>query len=127
MIYSFAVSIPANTSKDNKQKTVLELTAGVIHQVEIVFPIGCAGFAFASIASGVNQVWPTNPGEYFNGDNESISFKEFYSLKIEPYHLDILSYNLDDTYDHTVIIRLGILKASKLRGVWILYPETGNG
>ena len=109
MIYSFAISTPANTAKADRQSTNLKLTQGVIHQVDFVFPTGCAGLLYAAVNYGLHQVWPTNPDEYFHTDGETISFREHYELVFVPFIMSVSTYNLDDTYAHSVIIRLGIL------------------
>jgi len=109
MIYSFAVSTPANTAEADRQKTDVKLCQGVIHQIDIVFPTGLAGLLYVAINHGLYQVWPSNPGEYFHTDGETISFREHWELLYPPFYTSIYTYNLDDTYPHSVIIRLGIL------------------
>jgi hypothetical protein len=123
MIYSFAVSTPANTLEANRRKTPLKLTAGIIHQLDIVFPTGCAGFLYVALNNGLHQLWPTDNGEYFHTDGETISFKEFYKLNEAPFVLDVFTYNIDDTYAHSAIIRLGILQQSEIQGLWLPWSE----
>lgn len=123
MVYSFAIDTPANTPEANKKKTDIKLTLGVIHQIDFVFPPGCAGLAYLAVNNGLHQIWPTNPGEYFHTDGETISFKEFYELKNDPHILSVYSYNLDDTYDHVVVVRLGVLKKTEIQGVWLPWSE----
>jgi len=123
MIYSFAITTPANTPEDSKQKTDIKLTSGIIHQLDIVFPAGCAGLMHIAVNNGLHQLWPTNSQEYFHTDGEAISFKEFYKLKEDQNMLTVYSYNIDDTYDHTVIFRLGVLKQSEIQGTWLPWSE----
>lgn len=123
MIYSFAISTDANTAKADEKITKLKLTAGIIHQLDIVFPAGCAGLAYIALFHGLHQVWPTNPDEYFHTDGETLSFKEFFQLPTEPYVIEAKTYNLDDTYNHAIIIRLGMLKQSEIQGVWLPWSE----
>ncbi len=124
MIYSFAISTSANTALANRQKTELKLTAGIIHQLDIVFPTGCAGLLYVAINHGLHQIWPTNPGEYFHTDGETLSFKEFYELATSPFFLSVYTYNLDDTYAHSAIIRLGLLKRDAIQGIYL--PWSGE-
>lgn len=109
MIYSFSVSTPANTAEADRQKTDLKVARGVVHQIDVVFPTGCAGLLYVAINYGLYQVWPSNPDEYFHTDGETISFREHWELIFSPYRLSLFTYNLDTTYAHSVIIRLGIL------------------
>ncbi len=123
MIYSFAISTTNTYSATNILKTDLKLTAGIIHQIDIVFPTGCAGLLYVALNHGLHQIWPTNDKEYFHTDGEAISFKEFYELPSAENVLSVYTYNLDDTYPHSVIIRLGILKKSELQGLWLPWTE----
>lgn len=109
MIYSFSVSTLANTAEADRKKTELPLTQGVIHQIDVVFPTGCAGLLYAALNYGLFQVWPYNTGEYFHTDGETISFREHWELLFPPWELSLYTYNLDTVYSHSVIIRLGIL------------------
>lgn len=110
MIYRFSIStaITYNT-EENKLKTDLPLTAGVIHQLDVLFPSGPQGYLHVKINHGLHQLWPTNPDGNFASSNEKISFKEFYELTSAPYKLNVYTWNEDDTYPHIVLIRIGIL------------------
>ncbi len=72
---------------------------------------------------GLHQIWHSNQGEFFHTDGEPISFKEFYELPSAENGLSVYTYNVDDTYPHSVIIRLGILKKSELQGLWLPWTE----
>ena len=123
MIYRFAISTPPKTWESIKQKTVLKISSGIIHQLDIVFPPGPSGLLHVGINRGLNQVWPTNPEANFASDHESIIFKEFYDFTQEPLEFEVFTWNEDDTYPHTVVIRLGILKQSDIQGVWLPWSE----
>jgi len=123
MIYAFEITTSANTAQVNEDETKLFLTAGVVHQLDILFPTGCAGLAYIKIHHGGHQLWPLNVNTYFHTDGETISFKEFYHLKTAPFELMAYTYNLDDTYDHTVYIRIGVLKQSEVQGIWLPWSD----
>ena len=109
MIYHFTISTPANTSKSNPQLTRLKLSRGVIHQIDIFIPAGHEGLAHLVINRGLHQVWPSNYGEDFNGDDSDISFREHYRLTKAPYLLECYTWNEDTSYAHSFILRVGIL------------------
>ena len=123
MIYSFAVSTPANTLAAAPVTTTLSLVTGIVHQIEFLFPTGCAGLLFIAIRHGLHQVWPTNPTESFHTDGETISFKEHYELPSNDSQLLLASYNLDDTYAHEVHLRIGILQRSEIQGLWLPWSD----
>lgn len=109
MIYRFNISTPANTAESAKQKTVLKVSRGVIHQLDIVYPPGPSGLLHLQIAKALHQLWPSNPSGSFAADQNMITFREHYELMTDPFQLEAYTWNLDDTHDHSVIIRLGIL------------------
>jgi len=123
MIYSFAITTLNRTPKEDKQETKLELTKGIIHQVDFMFPAGCAGLAHIVIYRGANQIWPTNAIESFHTDDETITFSEYYRVETDPYMLSAYTWNLDRSYGHTIFFRVGILQESEIRGVWIPWSE----
>jgi len=114
MIYRFGITTPANTTEDNKQKTVLLLAKGVIHQLDIDFPPGPSGLAHIEINRALHQVWPTNPAQNFAGDNVHISFHEHFELKDEPLQLEAYTWNEDTAHEHTITIRIGLLPSKFL-------------
>lgn len=108
MIYSFSITTPANTAKANKQRTDLKITKGTINQVDIVFPSGPAALLHVVINRGLHQAWPSNPDEDFASDNDTISLSESYDILAAPYILKAFTWNLDDTWEHGIIIRIGL-------------------
>ena len=109
MYYDVSFTIPANTAKIAPEEQHVKLTHGVIHRVEIGFPSGCAGLAHLQIYEGGHQVWPANRQGSFNTDDYTIPIDDHYELFEEPYILTLVGWNLDDTYDHTLEVRFGIL------------------
>jgi hypothetical protein len=107
--YDVSFTIPANTAKASPKEDDVKLTHGVIHRVEIGFPSGCRGLAHVQIRHGLHQVWPTNPDGDFRADRYTIPINDYYQLLEEPYILTLVGWNLDDTYDHTLEMRFGIL------------------
>jgi len=114
MIYSYDISVPQETSHITKQRTDVTLKKGVIHAVEIQFPIGCAGLTHVQIFDNLSQLWPSNEGESFASDGFVISFKESYAVNDAPYNLIIYTWNTSVTYSHLVSVRLGMLPKSAL-------------
>jgi hypothetical protein len=122
MIYSYPiVAAPYNNGKI--YEVPIKLTHGVIHKVELVFPSGCAGLVYCAINDGLHQVWPSNPDDMFFADDETISFREHYPLTEEPYTLQAKVVSLDDTYQHTLILRIGILPVAILSPWLTQYDE----
>lgn len=114
MVYSFDITVSANTLESDKQETRLKLTYGIIHQIDIIFPRGCAGLVYCHLNDALHQVFPTNPDGDFSGDGFPITGKIFHEVAEEPFELQAWTWNKDDTYDHTITVRIWILKPWQL-------------
>lgn len=112
MIYRKSITTSANTLEANKDDTEIALTKGIVHKLDITFPSGCQGYLHVAINHGLHQIWPYEVDQSFATDGETITFPEFYHIKFRPFGLMVYTWNLDDTYDHDVIIRIGILPVS---------------
>jgi hypothetical protein len=108
MIFVFPLTLPANTPETAKQKTVLALARGKITRVMVEFPPGHAGLTHIGINRGLFQLWPANQSATFRSSNETIIWEEEYSLDTPPYNLDAYAWNEDDTYEHTITVRIVI-------------------
>lgn len=107
MIYTITKSIPANTPIASAVQHKMPITDGLIYQVEFYFPPGSSGLMGIAVRDGGYQIWPSEPGEWFFGDNTLISFPDKYYVKSAGHILDVYAYNLDDTYAHKFQIRIG--------------------
>lgn len=111
MIYSLDITTPANTSSVDKKLTRMYVTKGLVYKVEVFFPPGSFGLLSCFINDGGYQCWPSTPGQAFIGNNNTIAFDDVYIKNSAPFIFDIFTWNLDETYEHMVIIRLGMVSA----------------
>jgi len=109
MYYVADILTPLNTAKVNALSTKLKVSSGFVYQVELEFPAGCAGLLYCLVKKGGVQIWPSSNDVWFRSSGHIISFPEAYPIITAPFELNIFTYNLDDTYDHTVIVRVGLL------------------
>ena len=109
MFYTFSHTPVITNTAANPHKLVMDLTAGIIHQVDVLFQNGCGHEEFVQIFHGGSQIWPSNRGETLRGNATVISFREFYELK--PGGVDLTARiwtTLPDGYKE-VIISIGLL------------------
>lgn len=106
MIFIFAIDTPVNTLPTNKLKTTLQLAAGKITEVHLQFPPGLDGLAHIAINDGLHQLWPTNPEGDFCTSEDVITFAEDIDIGPDTAQLTAYTWNLDDTYDHTITVRI---------------------
>jgi len=112
-VFDFETAGEGAYTADNKLKTVLPLEKGLTYKLDIVFPPGPAHLLHVQIRDAIHPVWPTNADADFAGDNETITFEDEYPILEPPYQLEAWTWNLDDTHNHRVIIRIGIKSPEK--------------
>lgn len=109
MIYSANITTVKNTAQSSLKRTSIHVTKGLVYKVEFYFPSGSAGLMGVAVFDGLFQVWPSNVGQFFVSDNETIRFDDLYLKETAPYEFQVYSYNTDDTYDHVVGVRIGLV------------------
>lgn len=109
MIFAMDITTPANTPATAPVYTTIPATRGLVYRVEFDFPPGALGLHYVAVSEGLHQLWPTQPHTWFHPDGLVIGFDETYPKLSPPYEFTAISYNLDDTYDHLVQVRIGIL------------------
>lgn len=80
MFYTFAYTPDAGDTETSPHELSMKLTAGVIHQVDILFQDGCDHEIFVQVYDDNFQLWPSNRGEKIRGNATVVSFREFFEL-----------------------------------------------
>ena len=110
MFYDFAITVPKDTTELAPVTQVMKLTKGVVTRVEVQFPNGCAGLAHCKLLHEESQKWPTPPSTSFASDGHAIVIDENFELNTEPFSLKAVCWNEDDTFSHTLYVRVGVLR-----------------
>ena len=128
MIYNYSLTVPAARPETNPAVKTMLLSYGIVYQVELGFPPGCAALVHVSIWHLEHQVWPTNPDESFAWDDYTIRFtSEEVGLITPPYVMELRAWSEDASYPHTVVCRLGMKKPQPQRvGSWLGRILTGS-
>lgn len=95
---------PKNTSIASYLSTVVVLPVGRINKVWVSFPNGCSGLAGFQLWRGARQIFPLPIGTWFTGNDIFIPLSFSHILFTEPLQITGRSYNLDDTYSHTITV-----------------------
>ena len=111
MIYCKTITAAAGMTAAAPTDSDLPVTDGLIYQFELYFPPGSSGLLYVRVADGGFPVWPSEPGEWFYGDNTLISFPDRYYIAAPDHKFKVWYYNLDDTYDHKFTVRIGQVSA----------------
>jgi hypothetical protein len=106
MIFTAAIDTPANTTQSAPVVTEIPIVLGTITRVMILFPAGVSGLAHLKILWGLYQIFPSSPSADFTGDAVLIEWDENTAIDADPAQLTAITWNLDDTYDHTITLHV---------------------
>lgn len=109
MFYAFATTVTDADIVTAKREVPLQLTAGVIHQVDVLFQDGCDHKVNVQIFQANFQLWPSNRGATMRGNATVISFREF--LELEPGGTELIAQIWGDgvVTGKEVVIQIGLL------------------
>jgi len=108
-VYTFVFTIPANTSKTFPKRESIVLEPGILNKIIIKIPAGHCALAHMRIFYGVLQIYPKVKDTYFEGEDETLEFTEYFELKGTKPKLTFEGYNEDEEYNHSFYIRLSIM------------------
>lgn len=111
MLYTWDITIPADTPEDSPVHDILELSAGVITKIGIKFPAGCHGMVGVRLLLAEGQIFPIPRGEWVTGDDEEAESIYYIEFGRELFELKIEAISPDTDYNHTISIRITVLPA----------------
>ena len=114
MFYAWDILLPYGKTETLKEKRILSMEKGTITRCEVMFPRGCCGLVFSHIDDALHQVYPKNPDNRLYGNGETVVSSDEYEIKEEPYQLEFHGWNTDDTYNHTVTVRIQLVPAKEI-------------
>jgi len=117
MHYSFDLTIPAQTTEVNKISLVCPVNYGILREIEIFFPWGCAGLVHVQIYRFQRQIFPSNIDSNYSDNDYHLRFEEYYPILELPYELVVKGWNLDDYFDHTIVFRFSVIHPSAISTV----------
>jgi hypothetical protein len=115
MFYAFTHTLTTGDIESDKKRIDLDLTAGIIHQVDVLFQDGCNHLVEVQIFQGNFQIWPSNRGATLKGNATVISFRDFYELGAGDTALHALIWADGVITDVDVIIQIGLLSKHVLQ------------
>ena len=109
MFYVFTHPVTTGDIVTDKTRLDLELTAGVIHQVDVLFQDGCDHLVNVQIFQANHQLWPSNRGAALKGNATVVSFREFLDLRPGGTDLHAIIWGDGVITGVDVIIQIGLL------------------
>jgi hypothetical protein len=104
-IYTRTLTIPKNTPVNTPIQAIVNLTVPHVVKASVRFPGGVASLVGVRVFTRGRQFAPLNLDDWLIGVGESLEWEESVFLD-SPYTVEIRGYNLDDTYPHSVYLRL---------------------
>jgi hypothetical protein len=116
--FVYPITTPHSTSYANRQKTVLPLARGKITRMDLQFPPGLQALAHIVLTRGLHQFFPTNPEGDYASSAETIWWPESEELDQPPFSLEAYTWNLDDTFPHTITVRITLEPIAPTSTIW---------
>lgn len=115
MFYSWPIVVAADNNADKKALIDMPMSAGVIHQVDILFPDDCDHNIRVQVFDASFQLWPSNRNGTIRGDACVVSFRDFYEMRSENNVLTGLAWWEAPETAQTIWIQLGVLPRAVLQ------------
>ena len=109
MLYSKQILLTAGKTEATATKKYFKVNKGVISNMWITFPAGCAGLVKMRIYHEGHPFVPVNADNYIRGDNYTFQFPVMFEITEEPMRLTVEAWNEDATYSHTIDVLFLIL------------------
>lgn len=109
MFYSYELAVAAGNIETNKKKVNMDLSVGIIHQVDILFPDDCDHNIRVQVFDANFQLWPSNRNGTIRGDATIVSFRDFYELKSDNNTLTAYAWWEDTETAQSIFVQIGLL------------------
>jgi len=111
----FEVAVAIGNTVNNKKEIEMPLSAGVIHQVDVLFPDTADHNIRVQVWDRNLQLWPSNRGATIRGDATVVSFRDFYEIKASHNVLLAKAWWADAETACSVFVQIGVLPRSVLQ------------
>jgi len=109
MFYSYNITVTHSTTEATAEFTRLFLSAGVIHQIDILFPVNANKEVYVKLLDAGFQVMPSNPEDAIRANNTVISTREFYDIPAGGNILTVKAWNVHGADDFMISVNIGVL------------------
>ena len=109
------IDVAAGNTVSNKKIVEMSLSAGIIHQVDVLFPDNADHNIRVQIFDSSFQLWPSNRNATIRGDATVVSFRDFYELTAHNNVLTVKAWWADTETACTVFVQMGLLPRAVLQ------------
>lgn len=96
------ITVSKNTAALSYQTSTMVLPISQSERLWVEFPKGCAGLVGLQLYHGTEQIFPLPSSNWLKSDGFVFSFRFSHLWNKEPFTVEARTYNLDDTYNHTI-------------------------
>lgn len=112
MLFTFKITIPANTTQATPSENTEKLLPGKITNISFQIPAGHRGLAHLQILDQEVQIYPFNNGGDLKGDDLFLQTGENYILN-HPSELLFRGWNTDELHDHSFFVWITLLPTDR--------------
>ena len=109
MFYSYNITVSSGTTEATAEFTKAVLSAGIVHQIDILFPVNANREVYVKILDAGFQVMPSNPEDSIRANNTVISTREFYEIPVGGNIFTVKAWNVHATDDFMISVNIGVL------------------
>jgi len=109
MFYTFSHTVTTDDVVTDKKELEMQMAAGVIHQVDVLFQDGCDHLVNVQVFIADLQLWPSNRDGVMKGNATVISFREFLELQPGGAKLTAKIWGDGTVTEKEVVIQIGLL------------------
>ena len=102
MRYSFDLTIPADTPRDNPATSEVILSSGILTRAYVYFHEGCFNHVFVTVSEALFQIVPATGTNHLIGNGRLHDIPMNYPLKDSPYALTLKGWSPGTRYAHTI-------------------------
>jgi len=107
--YEWTFTIETDASEASPVEEELAMDSGVIVGMSVYNPPGCHRTCRCRILEELSVLWPGNPLGYMATDGDVVQWTEHYVLKTPKYRLILRAWNVSESHDHDVVVRINVL------------------
>jgi len=112
MWYVLEDTVPANTAYIDRRTTEIKVSGGILHTIVVTIPPGSANLVHMQLKADSYFILPRNEDKSIVGEHVNVDYREWLVLKAAENDLQLVAWNDDNTYPHTVRLLIGILPKS---------------
>lgn len=112
MWYVLEDTVPANTSYENRRKTKIKVSGGILHSIVVLAPPGSGNYLRWQLRKASYYILPRNEDKYMTGEHLNINYKEWLEMKAAENVLTVETWNTANVDSHTLRLLIGVLPKS---------------